>query len=413
MMSNQIILVPKYMEHFQCIGSACEDTCCTGWSVPIDKSTYKKYKKVKDIPLSKKLETELTRNRSNPSDHHYATILLSGCQSCSMLSPDGLCEIQLKLGEDYLSTTCAAYPRVTNIIDGALEQSASMSCPEAARLALLNPEPMEFFQIPSKPRQKYSLQSQLIPNSLTPDQIQFYFWDLRIFSIELIQNRQYSITNRVLMLGLFYQNVQEAIGNGAAYQIPQLIENYRSLISTDALHNALKSIPVEATAQIQMLKELIDLRLFIGTENQRYLDSFDTFLRGISFEEESTTEIIAEHYQTAYTSYYRPFMESHSYILENYLVNYIYKNTFPFYGQQNVLENYVILALYYSLIKMHLIGISGFHKENLNVDHVITFIQSFSKTVEHNPKYLQFAYDYLQKRGFLSIAGMAIFLKNE
>lgn len=330
-----------------------------------------------------------------------------------MLSPEGLCEIQLKLGEDYLSTTCSSYPRVTNIINGSFEQSASMSCPEAARLALLNPEPMEFFQVPSKSREKYSFQSQLNPDSLTPDHIQFYFWDLRIFSIELIQNRQYTITDRILMLGLFYQNVQETIDNGIISTIPQLIEDYRTLVRTDTLRDALANIPIESTAQVQLLTELISLRIHIGTENQRYLDIFNTFLKGLSYEDGYTLEQTNHNYQVAYNSYYRPFIANHSYILENYLVNYIYKYTFPFYGQYNVFENYVSLALQYSLIKMHLIGISGFYKENLTVDHVITLIQSFSKTVEHNSRYLQIAYDYLQRRGFVSIAGMAIFLKNE
>ena len=31
---------PFYAENFHCIGSACEDTCCRGWSVPIEKATY-------------------------------------------------------------------------------------------------------------------------------------------------------------------------------------------------------------------------------------------------------------------------------------------------------------------------------------------------------------------------------------
>ena len=37
------MLVPQYVRKFACIGGACEDTCCQGWRVPIDKETYKKY----------------------------------------------------------------------------------------------------------------------------------------------------------------------------------------------------------------------------------------------------------------------------------------------------------------------------------------------------------------------------------
>lgn len=409
--TGQVILVPKYMDLFQCIGSSCEDTCCAGWTVPIDKNTYNKYKSVTNTHMSSKIKEVIQKNRSNPSDHHYATIMLSGCQSCVMLSEEGLCDIQLQLGEDYLSTTCAAYPRVTNVVDGKYEMSASMSCPEAARLALLNPEPMEFFEIASKTNQKHSYQAQLNPNTFTSNRIQHHFWGLRIFSIEIVQNRKYSLTDRVLLLGLFYQNVQEFVMNNTVSEIPKLIENYRHLIQNNSLKEAIAQIPVETIAQIQLLKDLVNLRIHIGTENQRYLHYFQSFLDGISYEQGENIETISAHYQSAFATYYQPFMQRNSHILENYLVNYIYKNTFPF-SKTNVFEDYVSLALHYSLIKMHLIGISGFHKENFSAGHVVPFIQSFSKVVEHNTRYLQIALDYLKKRDFTSIAGMAIFLKN-
>ena len=38
---------PSYLKNFKCIGGACEDTCCAGWSIEVDEGTYKKYKKVK------------------------------------------------------------------------------------------------------------------------------------------------------------------------------------------------------------------------------------------------------------------------------------------------------------------------------------------------------------------------------
>lgn len=411
--NKQILLVPQYMAHFQCIGSACEDTCCAGWTVSIDKATYKKYKKVKVPQLSQKLDSVIKRNRVNPTDRHYATISLTGCQSCPMLTPESLCEIQMQLGEEFLSTTCATYPRITNVVNGNYEMSATMSCPEAARLALLNNEPMSFFEITSTPGQKFSYSKQFFPNHKTPNDIQFHFWELRIFSIELIQNRRYPLTDRLLILGLFYQNVQDLIDNSAVADIPSLIKNFRTLVQNDSLRDAINQIPTESVAQIRLLKELIDVRIHIGIHNSRYLESFQAFLAGISFEENDGIDNIAARYQAAYNTYYKPFMDTHSYILENYLVNYIFKNTFPFHGNEHVLGNYFLLALHYSLIKMHLIGIAGFHKENFSVDHVITLIQSFAKVVEHNTRYLQIAFDYLKKRDFTSIAGMAIFLKNE
>ena len=41
------MIIPKYMTQFKCIGGACEDNCCIGWDVDIDKNTYLKYKNVR------------------------------------------------------------------------------------------------------------------------------------------------------------------------------------------------------------------------------------------------------------------------------------------------------------------------------------------------------------------------------
>ncbi|MFC8685116.1 flagellin lysine-N-methylase [Brevibacillus porteri] len=411
--SNSIILIPSYMEQFQCIGSSCEDTCCAGWSVTIDKATYKKYKKVKDPALAKKLDKVVTRNKKDSTDNNYALITMTECESCPMLSVENLCEIQLRIGEDYLSTTCTSYPRVTNTVNRNYEMSANLSCPEAARLALLNPNPMEFFEVKLEKKHKNQFFAQLEPNNYTNKQIISYFWDLRIFSIGLIQNRNYDITDRLLIMGLFYQNLQDLVSAGNIAETPQLIENYRKLIEAGTLRQSLAQIPIEVSAQIRLLKELIDVRINVGGTYSRYLNSFETFLAGINYTDTDDIETIASRYQHAHDMYYKPFMEDHFYILENYLVNQMYKNLFPFYGNSlSLMDNYVILALHYSLIKMHLIGIAGFHKSDLNSNHILTLIQSLAKTIEHNPRYLQFAFDYLKKKEFTSIAGMAIFLKN-
>ena len=34
---------PDYYEDFECIADKCEDTCCAGWQIVIDRETLKKY----------------------------------------------------------------------------------------------------------------------------------------------------------------------------------------------------------------------------------------------------------------------------------------------------------------------------------------------------------------------------------
>ena len=51
MAKTRTILQPQYVAKFQCIGPACEDSCCIGWRVQIDKDTYQNYRKCSDDEL--------------------------------------------------------------------------------------------------------------------------------------------------------------------------------------------------------------------------------------------------------------------------------------------------------------------------------------------------------------------------
>ena len=40
--------IPDYYKEFTCIADRCEDTCCAGWQIVIDKKSLAKYKKMPD-----------------------------------------------------------------------------------------------------------------------------------------------------------------------------------------------------------------------------------------------------------------------------------------------------------------------------------------------------------------------------
>ena len=56
------ILQPFYYENFKCIGGKCENTCCSGWQIHIDKKSFEKYKKIKG-DFGKKVSSNIKRNR--------------------------------------------------------------------------------------------------------------------------------------------------------------------------------------------------------------------------------------------------------------------------------------------------------------------------------------------------------------
>ncbi|WP_127549083.1 flagellin lysine-N-methylase [Paenibacillus amylolyticus] len=408
---NRTILVPEYMQEFACIGSACEDSCCVGWRVDIDQATYKKYAKSRDIELKPLFNKNISRHRSGPTSTRYAKIKMDDQGKCGFLSEENLCKIQLSLGEDSLSTVCSTYPRSFNSIDGVVEKSTTLSCPEAARITLIRPEGIQFNEIEENEENKVWINKQIITdNPNAKNKLTQYFWNLRIFTIQVLQNRLYTISERLIILGLFYQKTQSQINEENYEAVLDTINSYSRMLDDPDTKNSLTDIPVNYIVQMKLCKELMDYRFGHGLKNSRYMECVAETLNGIMYTEDSTEEEIAARYKAASIDYYTPFMEEHEYILENYLVNYVFKNLFPF-GRSRVYDDYVMMVVHFSMIKLHLIGMSGFHK-GLTTDLVVKLVQSFAKIVEHNTTFLNNVHSLLEDNDFTSMAYMSIMIKN-
>lgn len=409
---TRLALVPQYMRKFQCIGPSCEDSCCVGWRVNIDEATYRKYQDVDHAELQTDLDKYVTRNRSNPSPANYAKIKMKGGGACPFLDGEKLCGIQKNLGESYLSNTCSQYPRSNNTTNGQLERSATVSCPEIARLALLNPEPMEFDQIEEDAEARFAANKELHTGDVKYlNKPQRFFWELRIFTIQVLQHRAFSLSSRLILLGLFYQKVQEKAQAGEVQKIPELIEEFMVMLFQDSVKSQLDEVPVQTALQMKLAKEIVDQRFASGVNSSRYMEVITHFLHGIQYTKETPVEQIAQRYAEAYQDHYAPFMAEHEYILENYLVNYVYKNMFPFTGSKELFDAYVMMVIHYSMIKLLLIGNAGYH-QGLDIDRVMLVIQSFAKTIEHSDAYLKKMEKLLKENGYTTMAYMSILIKN-
>ncbi len=209
------------------------------------------------------------------------------------------------------------------------------------------------------------------------------------------------------------QKVQNHIDSGQLEeQLPSTLNAYMNMIEQNTVGEIINDIPTSSLIQMQLLKKITDMRVGRGVGSKRYLECFSEFLHGVQYSAESSIEEILIKYQDAFEKYYTPFIREHEYILENYLVNYIFKNLFPVRNSNFVFDEYVMLVIHYSMIKLQLIGMAGYHQNSFNTNHVLKLIQSFAKTVEHSSAFLQELKDLLREKGFTSMAYMAILIKN-
>ena len=72
------MIYPEYVENFKCIGGECEDNCCIGWDIDVDKITFKKYHKVKDEPMRKMFQKNVyNSNECSNENLDYGRIKLN------------------------------------------------------------------------------------------------------------------------------------------------------------------------------------------------------------------------------------------------------------------------------------------------------------------------------------------------
>ncbi|MFC9778618.1 flagellin lysine-N-methylase [Paenibacillus chitinolyticus] len=410
---KQNTLMPEYMSKFKCIGGDCEDTCCSGWTVTVDKKTYKNYQKVKDPVLKKELSSSLKRNKNSAtsSDRYYASFILNENSCCSMLTEKKLCSIQVEMGEKALSSTCQTYPRNLNKHDGNYELSGRISCPEIARLALLEPKGIEFEEADIEINDNWLI---FMSGNQETNIYTQYFWPIRMLAIEIIQNRSLSIGDRLVVLGLLIEALENDIKHRLGSSVLEIIDSFRSKLSNPEYINSIGMLKVNLDLQLQALFELIRSRLKFGISSERYRMTFDDMINGLMHNsEEFDLDIFRQNYEDNYKLYYSPYMHKKEYILENYLVNYLFNSLFPnlFTNKVSLFDEYALLCVIYGMLKIHLVGISGKHKL-LNDEIVIRTIQTFAKTIEHNSSYTKSLVEELKNNNYYSLAHISLLVRD-
>jgi lysine-N-methylase len=146
---------------------------------------------------------------------------------------------------------------------------------------------------------------------------------------------------------------------------------------------------------------------------------FWAFVECIGVPENSTSGDDTQRFLQAEEKYHRPFFEKFPFILENYLINYIFQNLFP-YGREGsssftslgIFDEYIQMATQFAWINALLVGIAGRYQSDFAEKHVVQTIQSFVRAVEHYPNVLMSINEYMKTRGLCSLEGMAIMLKS-
>ncbi|MCH5265162.1 MAG: flagellin lysine-N-methylase [Lachnospiraceae bacterium] len=117
-------IYPNIYSDFSCIGGNCEATCCGGWKITLDEKTYENY-----INIPGDFGDFV---RENIESNHL--IRMTEDEACPFLNEEGLCQIYIHCGENYLSNTCTQFPRRNMNMGNIHFLGLSLSCEEVLRL---------------------------------------------------------------------------------------------------------------------------------------------------------------------------------------------------------------------------------------------------------------------------------------
>ena len=411
-MRKTSLIRPEYSQRFRCIGPACEDSCCQGWAVNIDRPAYEKYQAVPAGPLRTLLDESIERTPDAANPLHFARMRMTPSLTCPVLNEERLCRIHAELGEEFLCHTCATYPRIVSSIDGIEEKALSLSCPEAARLVLLDPDLMT-------PRSDGGYQMTWDETKLQVRALLPFFWPIREIVFALVRNRVYPLWQRLFLIGTLCRRL-DAVARGETDRgVAPVLEGFSAAVAQGSLRTAMETVPADLALQLDMVLQLAGLCRERAQISPRFLETVGAFRQGIGSAPEATMQSLLAAYAAGYDRWYAPFFAAHPHVLENYLINAMFRRQFPFGTRDGKLilepemaREFAALSTQFALIKGLLIGVAGFHKDGFSAGHVIFTVQSASKHFEHHPQFLDQMHALLASTGRDNAHGLTMLLRN-
>lgn len=343
-----------YYDEFQCTGPECPDSCCKDWHIRINKKEYLDYKKMKCSPeLRSVIDTAFKRNK-NGEDYSYAEMRLKENGDCPFLGEDSLCRLQKELGEKVLSFTCSTFPRlVARVGMDTIRQSCSATCCHVTEILMRHPEGLQIIEEEYDGKNKWinkELYNYLILKSWEGFP---YYWNIVNAEIDILQNRSFTIPERMLILGYFCQKADDNIKIGTPEKIPALAEMLLDNELCGKIASALKPSSSDDRISTNSVEILSNMHIRIQTTDEEHLKkAFLQVTDYISYElKEENGRTSVSFSRTEYdrlTDSFRAIENERPYIIENLLVNIIFQSD----PQIGVWKNFFELAVFYNTLKI-------------------------------------------------------------
>lgn len=391
-----LAVMPRYAADFQCTGAACEDTCCAGWKISIDEPTLKAYHHVKQPHLNDRFRQfikPVAKPDRGVSGDPARIALVPDTQNCPFLE-QGACAIHRDLGEDYLSNTCATFPRRTRDLAGQVEYALDLACPEAARKALLTDDALDLIEAPItiRPATVTALAPQ---GKLTPQHIN----EIRSFCLQLMQEGGLLPWQRLVLIGHFCHQLDKPIAENRALDVPHFVAAFVGQIENGAMLEVLADAAPNHWGQAQLF-----FKLWQGQAERENSPTQamvqNAVATGLGVDSIGSTpsdwDPLVRNYQAGLQRMSKA-LDAAPVLLDNYLLNEMFRETFPF-GTASPYHHFLGLMSRFGLLRLMLAGVCN-SAETPTPAMLVRTTQVFNRLYPH-PSFSKQAVQALQYLSF-------------
>lgn len=390
-------LRPAIYSSFQCIADRCQNNCCHDWNIRFSK---KDYLKVKRAPKTPELE-ELARQAMHRLPDGQRTLenyaeFCSGTGKCALQQENGLCALQLGCGEETLPLVCRQFPRhKLNSPMGRLH-SLSTACEAVVELLWNTPEGMEFCE-DMLPKQQWYI--------VNGDNNLFFHPVLMSTSIDILQERRFSLSRRLMILGLALETVRNQ--GFEKFQPDEWLTRVHYLLSEPSLSEPLErskhNLPLYLAHQYRTIFKICRMRK----------GWWETLVNRVGMVEytgdyqwESTYSVTE--YQKK-VEIFDDYFGDISYFWENLMVNTFYFLALPDVSSPEKLwKSYVNLCNLYSLFRFTAIINCG---ESPSQEKLFEAVVMVSRGMIHNKQQMALLQDEFFNNDSSSLSHMAILVQ--
>ena len=400
---TKTMIVPRYLAHFQCIGAECPSTCCSGWRVTIDKSTFQRYKNTTDPVVVPILSHALKRNRHAQNAQEYGQIRLDKQGDCPLQDGKGLCQIHKRLGEGVLSDTCQVYPRVTQQFAGQYEQVLTLSCPEAARLALLSEDAFAFEALPLTARE-----SSINKLKFTGGDEENIF-ATRAWVMQLLHTEALHISDRLAIVGLLCDQLESLIREQKTGEVGNLLQHMTVVVESGAILETLAALPRDEALQVQLFSRFLCER-DMGGNTSRANAVFANVIRGLGADEQRRAQVddLLRNYQQGCVLLERT--PDFNAVMSRYFLNEAIRETFPWQAG-SPLQQHRRWVVLFGVLRVMLAGYACHAGRPLEAREMVDVIWGFCRVFQHNRGFAKSIEDILERCQWNSLPQLLAVLK--